>query len=366
MINTYTLMMALVLLFAIFMRGGKKNSRAYIITACLLMFIILGLRDVTAIGNDTRSTYLWGFHNIASAEWSSLFQNYSMQNNSGFLVFEKIMNNLTKDDYQLYIALNSAFMLLVFAHFIYRYSTSPVQSFCYYWGLLFYLFIFSALKQSLAMTILLLAFDSIVDKKPVKYILLVLLAAQFHFPAMIFFPAYWFAKIKPGRYFVILLAVILLLTYLFRDWLLTTMMNAYEDETTEGIYTISGTRFLTNKAAIMLVIVVVAIALRRPTAEDRVYSIVLEFTAIAIVFQTFSTYSNIFERLADYYFQFSVVLIPMVFEHRAESQSILNPGLDHSVKSVATVIFCAFGVWRFADAIQADAVHFLPYRFFFQ
>ena len=180
MINAYTIMMAMVLMLALFMRGGKEKNRAYILIACLLMFCVLGLRDVTAIGNDTRVSYLWSFHRAASVEWSSLIQNYSMKNNSGFRVLEKVMNTLTKDDYQLYTSIHAAFMLLVFAHFIYRYSTSPVQSFCYYWGLLFYLFIFSALKQSLAMTILMLAFDAIVDKKPVKYIIWVLLAAQLH------------------------------------------------------------------------------------------------------------------------------------------------------------------------------------------
>ena len=144
------------------------------------------------------------------------------------------------------------------------------------------------------------------------------------------------------------------------------MMNAYEDETEEGIYSISGTRFLTNKAMIMLVIVVVAVALRRPTSEDRVYSILLEFSAIAIVFQTFCTYSNIFERLADYYFQYAVLLIPMVFERKTESHSILPERLDVCVKTYAPILFSGFGVWRFADAIQADAGHFLPFKFFFQ
>ena len=180
---------------------------------------------------------------------------------------------------------------------------------------------------------------------------------------MIFFPAYWFAKIKPGRYFVILLAVILLLTYLFRDWLLTTMMNAYEDETTEGIYTISGTRFLTNKAAIMLVIVVVAIALRRPTAEDRVYSIVLEFTAIAIVFQTFSTYSNIFERLADYYFQFSVIFVPFFFKAINEDRLELMKTDLLKIGGLALDLFCLL---RFNDVVTRTASRLLPYQFFFQ
>ena len=347
MMNIYTWMMALILMLALFMRGGEKKNRAFIFLSCLLMFCVMGLRDVTVIGNDSRTTYLWNFHNIASTEWESLFQNYSMQKNSGYFVFSKAMNVLTKNNYQLYISLISAFMLIVFAHFIYRHSTSPIQSLCYYWGLLYYVFIFSALKQALAMTF-------------------VILAAQFHFPALIFFPAYWFAKIKPGRYFVILLAVILLLTYIFRDKLLTMMMNAYEDETAEGTYSIAGTRFFTTKAVIMLVIVIVAILLRRPTVEDRVYSILLEFTAIAIVFQSFCTYSNIFERLADYYFQFSVVLFPMVFEQKTDSHSILNINMDRTVKSVAPVLFCAFAVWRFADAIHLDATHYLPYRFFFQ
>ncbi len=366
MVNAYTIMMAFVLLLGLFMHGEQPGNKKYIWISCLLMFCLLGLRDVTVIGNDTRSSYLWNFHRLANSTLTSMLQTYKIDNNPCYYLFAKLMNMLTHDDYQMYIIITAALMLIVYAHFITRYSTSPIQSFCYFWGLLLFLFIFSGLKQSFAMTILLLAFDAVVDRKPIRFILLVLIASQFHFPALIFMPAYWVAKMHPGRYFIVLLAGMLVLTYLFRDQLLTIMMRAYEDDTGEQTYSLAGSRFLSTKALIMLVIVVAALILRRPTPEDRVYSILVEFVAISIVLQTFCAYSNIFERLADYYFQFSVLLIPMVFERTENAESLLPPDLDDTVKRIAPYLFSGFGVWRYANIIQADAGHFLPFKFFFQ
>ena len=365
MINEFTIMMALVLLLALLMRGNKAGNWKYIFFSCLLMFCLLGLRDVTKIGNDSRTSYLYSFYNASSRDIGSYFSSYSFEGNLGYRLLEKIMNTLTNRDYQLYIAIQAAFFMLVFYHFILRYSVSPVQSICYYWGLLLYLFMFSGLKQAMAMTTLLLAFDAIIDKKPIKFLILVFLASQFHFPAIIFLPAYWIAKLKPGRYFILLLLGLLLLTYIFRDQLLTVMMNAYEDETASGEYSIQGTRFFTNKAIIMFVIVIVALLVRQPDDRDRTYSIILELVSVSIVFQTFCTYSNIFERLADYYFQFSVLLIPMVFEHNVESKSLLPWRLDTIIKSIAPYLFSAYGVWRFASIVRYDD-HFVPFRFFFE
>lgn len=363
MINAYTIMMALVLLLGLLMHGDKKGNRKYILLSCAIMFVILGLRDVTLIGNDTRSTYLSNFHRMVDRSWESMLQSYAFDGNSCYYLFAKLFNVITNNNYQYYITITSALMMLVYAHFVQRYSVSPVQSFCYYWGLLLFLFMFSALKQAFAMTILLLAFDAVVDRKLLKFLFLTILASQFHFPALVFLPAYWIAMLRPGRYFIFLLAVLLLVTYLFRNQLLTLMMNAYEDDTGSE-YTLSG-RFFSTKVFIMLIIVIAAVILRRPTLENRTYNILLEFVSISIVFQTFCTYDNIFERLADYYFQFSVVLIPMIFERDIHSESILSNRLDVVVKTVAPYLFSAFGVWRYADIIQIDATHFLPFRFYF-
>ena len=118
-------------------------------------------------------------------------------------------------------------------------------------------------------------------------------------------------------------------------------------------------------AIVVVVIVVAAVVFRRPQPEDRVYCILLEFMGIAVVFQTFCGYNNIFERLADYYFQFSVIFIPMVFDRRAERQSLFGWRSMELIDFAAPYLFCGFAVYRFITTTKASSLLY-PFKFFFQ
>lgn len=360
--NAYTWMVAIVVGLSLIMKGNKKGSKAFIFFAVIAMFCIMGLREATLIGGDSASSYLHGYQKITAMDWETFREEYNGFN-VGFFYLMKIVSDLSNGNYQTFIIVISAFIMLCFGHFIKRYSTSPIQSICYYWGLLLYIFMFSAEKQAIAMAILLLAFDAIIDKKPIKFIILVLIASQFHFPALVFLPAYWISRMKVNNGYLILLAIVLATTCVFRDAILKFMLDAYGGDDI-GV-TMKGITFLRNKVLIMIVIVVAALILRSPTEDDYIYSILLKFMGVAIVFQTFCGYNNIFERLADYYFQFAVVFIPLVFEKNSKVQCKLDAGFANPIKSFAPVVFCGFGIWRFAGYIKACGSLFLPYVFYF-
>ena len=165
----YALLVALVLLTAFLMRGNQQGNKKYVIVASLLLFAIYGLRDTYHIGFDSATSYLYGFNRIGAQPWSEIFAN-SSKYNFGFTLMTKAFQFFISTDYQLYITTISVFVSICFGRLIYKYSPSPVQSILYHFGLLLYVFHFSALKQSIAMALLMLAFDAVVDRKPVKFI----------------------------------------------------------------------------------------------------------------------------------------------------------------------------------------------------
>ena len=362
--NTYELLVVLVFATALLMQGYRQGNRKFVIVACLLLFAVYGLRDCYSIGNDSSSSYLHQFQRMPDYTWSEIVS-VDFNDNIGFGLYFKVASELTNGDYQICISLIAAFVTFSFGWLIYRYSPNPLASILYHLGLLFYLFHFNALKQSIAMAILMFAFGQIVNRRAIRFVVLVLIATQFHFPAIIFLPTYWIAKLKPGRSFLIMLAVMLVLTYLFRNQLLNLMLSMYKEEGRSDTVSMEGIRFLRNKALIMIVIVAAAILFRKPRAEDRVYSILLEFMGLAIVFQTFCGYNNIFERLADYFFQFSVIFIPMVFDKNADREPLFGWRFMSVVDTIAPYLFCGFGVYRFLTTVVRDPTIF-PYRFFFQ
>lgn len=274
----------------------------------------------------------------------------------------KAVYELTDGDYQWFLVVVAAIVLCSEAILILKYSPSPIQSILYYLGLLYFSFHMSATKQTLAMSLVMLSFTAIVDQKPFRFILLIFAASFFHFPALVFLPAYWVANMKFDRGYLIFLACLLLVTYIFRDRLVSIMTDAYYSS---EIYTGSRIRFLANKVLVMLIIIVAALVIRPPQAEDRIYRALLHLMGIAAVIQTFAGYSNVFERLADYYFQFAVIFIPMVFEGVRTERRYLDTATTQLVCSFGPYIFGSFAIWRFLDTITSD-VHFTPFRFFFQ
>ena len=359
--NLYTGMLALLLVLALLMQGHRQGNKSYIWIACTAMFVVMGFRDALTIGNDSASSYLHNFQDMAELTWQELMTMLSDSHNPGLPVVMKLVHVWTDGDYQVFTILFNGFNMAVFGWFLNKYSVDPVQSIIYYCGLIFYTFMADIMKQSIAMSLLLVAFDAIVERRPIRFVLLVWLAYLFHAPAMIFLPAYLIAKMQPNRMYLLFLVVMLVLTYRFRNEILELMLEFYETDVHDASLS-----FLANKVLIMIVIVVAALVLRPPEEQDRVYGILMQFMGISIVLQTFASYNNTFERLANYYFQFAVAFIPMVFQTDTRRSRLLDIKTEAMAKQAAPWAFCAFGVWRFARYISSTSWIWLPYRFFFE
>lgn len=354
--SVYAWMVLLILLFAFVMQGNLPKNKKYIIVACILLFVVMGFRDVFVIGNDSAGSYRHMFKHIPETEWSDI---KLLKDNAGMTVLVKAMYAVTSGDFQTFMIIISAFFIVCFAWFVNKYSVSPVQSIIYYLGLLLYIFMFDALKQSIAMSILLFSFDAAMDKKLTKFLILTVLAAWFHFPALVFIPAYWIVNMKTGTGYIVVLAIMLALTYLFRDEILNIMLKAYGTEIID-----TKMRFFGNKAIIMLIIVAAALILRPPTQGDKLYCALLQLIGVSVVLQTFASYNNTFERLADYYFQYAVVFIPLAFEKCELKKTYFSDAFNRMVKTFASFVFCGFGIWRFLDYVN-NCWYLSPYVFYF-
>lgn len=359
-------MIVLLVTAAVLFHGNRKQSKMFIFVAFILLFAVMGLRNVDAFGSDAwglHGSYVLFYHDAGTAEWSELLASWGKNYNMGFTCLMKAIYDLTNGDYQFFITTLSLFVVFSYMRFIKKYSPSPIQSVLCFLGLFYYTFLFDALKQASAMAVLLYAFDAIIEKKPIKFIILVAIASYLHFPALIFLPAYWIGRMKIGRNYLLLLALILIVTFVFRDRLLKLMLDAYGSEDAE--VTMEGIRFLRNKALIMIVIVVFAIVIRPPAPEDNIYNALLMFAGISIVFQTFCGYNNIFERLADYYFHTAIVFIPLIFEKKTGSEVSAVPNLYEQLKNAAMLLICVFSIWRFLSYVNNSGVY-LPYYFIWQ
>jgi hypothetical protein len=364
--TVYTWLVVLLVAAALIFKGNRRRNTIFIVIAFVLLFAVMGLRDVYAFGSDasgSNGSYPIIYRGWGNTEWGDIFHKGESNYNIGFSYLLKLIFVLTDGDYQWLITIISLFVMLSYMRFIRKYSPSPIQSILLFLGLLYYTFLFDALKQALAMSILLFAFDAIIDKKPIKFIIITLIASAFHFPALVFLPAYWIGRMKIGRGYIVILAVLLIITYYFRDWLLRLMLDTYgEGESTASM---EGVRFLRNKVIIMIAFAVFAAIIRPPAIGDTLYNALLMFVGVSIIFQTFCGYNNTFERLADYYFHTSIILVPLIFERGGKFRSRLDLEKNDQILRYATLIICVIAVWRFLSFVNGSAL-FNPYRFFWE
>ena len=84
-------------------------------------------------------------------------------------------------------------------------------------GLPVFLLNFSGLRQAIAMGITALSFNFIKEKKPVQFILLVILASLFHKSAIVFLAMYPIYNIKLDKFGKVMSIVVLGIVYFARD-----------------------------------------------------------------------------------------------------------------------------------------------------
>lgn len=356
--TVYTWLVILLLLAAFLLQGNVKSSKKFLLVAFLLLFAYMGLRNVNTFGADSsgyNGSYPVIYSRYGQMSWGDLTGRGENNYNIGFAYLIKLIYELTGGNYQSFISILSLFIVFSYIRFIGKYSPSPIQSILYFLGLLYFTMLSDVMKQAIAMSVLLYAFDAIMEERPFKFVFLVLLASFFHFPALVFLPAYWLGRMRAGSYYLIILAALLVVTYLLRDQILNLMLDTYLEGEVDA--SMDGIRFLRNKAIVMIIIVIAAVVLRPPAVSDRVYNACLVFAGIAIVFQTFCGYNNIFERLADYYFHTSIVLLPLVFEKRDLDRHVLSYNDELTVKSFAPWVFCAFSIWRFLATVNNSSIY---------
>ena len=87
----------------------------------------------------------------------------------------------------------------------------------------------------------------------------------------------------------------------------------------------------------------------------------MQFVAVATVIQLFSVYNNVFERLADYYFQFSIIFVPFILDQRSITPEERLPAI-----TLAPYALGALCLYRFNDVVTRTTTYLMPYKFFFQ
>lgn len=183
------LYLSLVMISGLFLAFGKikgAKKRYYIFLVSTILFVLMAFRN-RYMGNDT-SNYIAMFSRVAAFDnpFDYIRGSYT---EAGFLLYCWILSRMLNDARILFVV-SAAFIMGSVGRFARKYVDNVGIFFCLLVGMMYFDFLLSGLRQSIAIAVLLFAFDYLVDRKTIPFIVLCLLAISFHNSAILFLLIY--------------------------------------------------------------------------------------------------------------------------------------------------------------------------------
>ncbi len=361
----YYLLLVAIMALGVLMPQGTKDRKQYIVIMAVLHSLLSGLRHPYLTGD--MQTYCYNYWDIAENGWFSedVFQEGK---NFGFNWLMKFFSTLSDGEFQVFLIAVAIFIEVVVAYLIYKYSPLPWLSFLVWNCMGFYTFGFSAIKQSIAMGLIMIAFVGIMEEKPKQFTLFTILAAFVHKPAFIFIPAYYLSKRKFTLQTLLIYICGAIVVFINKNQIVKLMEDFYYEEGIVGDSADLGGRFF-----LILLFIIAGFALRG--FNGKYFSKVANLIVIAAVLQMFSGFDNIFTRLTDYYLQFLIIFIPLSFaDYKDEKLKGISEGISIDIlpkqRFVIIILLVVFLIWFYNKCyIDVDINiydDYTNYRFFWE
>lgn len=307
-VYTYWLVVLCVLILGILMPQEGYKRKYYIIVITIVQIFVCGFRYMYLTG-DLRK-YAATYYELPNKGWFSESV-WAEGRNAGFQWFMKFFSQLTGGDFQIALIVLAIITQVCLAIIIYKFSPKPWLSFFVWNCMAFYVtYDFTSIKQGLAMAILMIAMNYILEEKPVKSIIATLVASFIHMPALCFIPAYLLYKGKVRTQTILFYIISAGIIFIYRNQIINIVTEFYYSDNNEMEF-IANVDILGGRFAMICLVLLAGLLLQG--FRNREFEGLFMIIVVAAIFQMFSSYNNVFTRLADYYLQFCVLFIPMIF-----------------------------------------------------
>ena len=301
--------------FGAFRKMNTKNKRIYLFVA-LLPLALMTMFHSPAIGNDTKN-YIDLFNQVKHQSLSAIFKNTRFE--KGYLLYNFLLGKLFQSPQALFIC-TGAFLYLSLSRWLKKWCDAPGLFVCLLVEMLVIDGWINTQRQTMVAAILFFAFDFLMERKPIKFALITLLASSFHNVSLVFllaYPAVYFLKRKEnagilGKYrFEIVAFLACLLVGFFFTPLLSLLVRIFP----RYAYYINGL-YMNGEArlAIILKIVVYGLMLLLPRALEKRKSdesglkiILYRFSIINMVFMVGANKATILMRFAGLFSTYAIL-----------------------------------------------------------
>lgn len=166
----------------------------------LFLFIFIFLSIIFSIRDGLGIDYY---------SYKAIYNNIDARNDIeiGYMFINKFFNFLGASFEEFLFFFTMVNMLLIYKS-IKIYSINFFYSFYIFYSYYVLSYVFSGIRQSIAMSIGLLSFNFIIKDKPFKYFFTILIASSFHIVSLIYVPFYFISKMKIKKNYIFFLVIL--------------------------------------------------------------------------------------------------------------------------------------------------------------
>lgn len=308
----YYILIAAILAGGWYLYEYKTSSRAivsYLAIAGAALVAMATLRY--AIGYDYFS-YEEIFQRVAQTPWSQLFQNFGGY--IGYAVVNKLVAVLG-GSYHILLLVCNIFMTAAVFWVIWRYSKLPWISIYLYIALQFFAHSMNLFRQSLAATIIFLSYFALRGRKMIPFFLLVLLAATFHYSALVMLPVYFLINFPVTWKWMTGVGVAALFCYIFSEQIFilitSVIFKSYAHYQNSIYWQGNGLHYVVFPAVYFGITLLFRKALLEKDARN---NILINSAFYTFILYVFITRHFILERFSIYVFPLAMILIPEILD----------------------------------------------------
>ncbi len=328
-----------------------KNRKRNVALFCSVAVIsIIALRH-PSMGLDLQygenKGYLFSYNEISGFSWSRIFEQSYLNYEKGYVILNKLLSLVCTSTQFLLITCALLSLIPVFL-FFYKNSASFKLSLVIYMALPIFTFVFSGLRQAIAIGICCIALKYANEKKLLKFIVCIAFSMLFHTTSVLFLLAYPLMNIKFKMSHRWLSLVLLVFIFLFKEQIYNFAISLFGKTTKPD-----------NNGSIIFFLVITAIYVfcfifSDKTRKNEGY---LNLLFVACVIQAVGGVQNTVIRAGYYFMPVIAVLIPNVVDR------FKNSFERNLIKSGIVVVFAAYGLFALASSEIAMSN---PHHFFWE
>ena len=340
---------------------GEYGTGQYQTSLNKLFFFLLLCTLALPVGlrtsyNDTWA-YIKSFSNFEPVGVLVKSNAFHILRNPAFILYCSLLRSVTSN-YHIFLLIPAFFVQYSFVRFIRRYSPSFTVGVGIYILLGTYVFSFAAIKQTIAMAVLLFAIPELLEKNYAKFYMLVFIAVLFHTYAIAFLVLPLFVS-RPWDMRTVLFLSLMAFVMLNFETVITSFLEAADEsgKTIAEYEVFDGTTINTLRVAVYAVTPAMSLFFQRylfRSSKNKQYQLFVNMSIISVAIMSLGTISgaNMFGRMAQY-FEFGMICgLPWIIK------KVFEPRSAKLVTGIALVLFFVY----FYYAYQINMVFDDHYR----